>query len=70
MSLFDNPLNDAPIRREFCLHTKWFDDDPMPHVCALGYGHDGNHGTRPFGGPAGYVGVTHWPNEDDEKEVA
>lgn len=70
MSLFDTtPFPDAPIRREHCLAIRWFDADPMPHICALGYGHQGDHGTRAFGGMAGAVGSVCWANED-ESEVA
>lgn len=57
-----------PIKREYCLALRWFDDDPMPHVCARQCEHGGKHGTRDWGGSAGNVGMVTWA--DDEREVA
>lgn len=31
-----------------CLVTKFFGDDPMPHVCNLGRNHDGDHKTATY----------------------
>lgn len=68
MENFD-PDNFAPIRREHCLSLRWFDDDPMPHVCALKYGHTGDHATSTWGGTAGNVGSVSWA-DDELGEVA
>lgn len=67
MSLFTDPFPDAPIRREYCLALKWFDDDPMPHVCALGYPHEGtDHATRRHVFQVGAVDVVTWANDELE----
>ena len=69
-SLFDpDPAPVPRVVRTLCLATRWYDDDPMPHVCALKDGHDGDHGTKPWGGAAGEVGAVWWAN-DEQEEVA
>jgi hypothetical protein len=64
-----NPDHDAPIRREYCLSLKWFDDDPMPTVCALKHDHAGDHETRLHRFAVGAVDVITWA-KDELEEVA
>lgn len=64
-SLFDPDAEPAPINRTICLATRWYGDDPMPHVCALRWGHDGNHATKPHPVGGGYVAATNWDNDEE-----
>lgn len=64
-SLFDPDLEPAPINRTICLALNWLNDDPMPHVCALRWGHDGDHSTKPHAVGAGYVTAVNWHNDEE-----
>ena len=64
-SLFDPDLEPAPIDRTACLATRWYDDDPMPHICALKWGHAGNHATKASAVGAGYVTAINWHNDEE-----
>lgn len=64
-SLFDPEADPSPINRTMCLATRWFDDDPMPHICAMRHGHDGEHGTKPHAVGAGYVTAVNWHNDEE-----